>query len=90
MNAIKLSQVEMNSIVSEVRIWTSSTGDIPTTVDQTYKLGEELLVYNEDKNEFLGPIIVLDSTGRMTTVYNTETNFTQNLMPFNWNHNIVI
>ena len=51
MNAIKSAQAEMNSIIAECRIMTALKSDMPPAADRTYKLGEEALVYNEDKTE---------------------------------------
>lgn len=49
MNAIKTAQAEMNSIVAEQRVLTVLTRNILPAADRTYKLGEEELVFNEDK-----------------------------------------
>ena len=70
----------MNSSIAERRIMTALTRDIPPAADRTYKLGEEVLVYNEYKKEWLGPLIVVDSTGRMITAYNPQTKLRQ---PYN-------
>lgn len=37
---------------------------------------------NEDEKELIGPLIVVDSTGRMTTVYNPGTKLQRNFNSF--------
>lgn len=51
MNAIKTSQAWLNSIVSERRILEASPENIWPATDQIYRIGKEVLVYAEEKNE---------------------------------------
>lgn len=43
---------------------------------------DEVFVYSEDKKEWLGPFIAVDSTGGMITVYKPETKLRQNVNAF--------
>ena len=72
MEIIKSAQAEMNSIVAERRVLAALTRDIPPAADRNYKLGEEVLVYSEKEKKWIGPYIVVDSTGRQVTIRNTE------------------
>jgi len=67
---IKTAQAEMNSIVAERKIMTALSKNVPAAADRTYKLGEEILVYNENLKKWEGPYIVADCTGRNITVSN--------------------
>ncbi len=68
MEAIKLAQAEMNSIIAERRVLAALTKKIPPAADRQYNLGEEVLIYDEKVKEWVGPAIVVDCTGRMVTV----------------------
>lgn len=48
MDALKTAQAETNLIVAEWRVREALTGNNPPAADQTYKLGEEVLVYSEE------------------------------------------
>lgn len=63
LEAIKLVQAEMNSIVAERRVQMVLTKSTPPSADQTYKLREEVVIYSDLKKEWLFSFIVVDNTG---------------------------
>lgn len=53
----------MNQMLDEQQVQTAlSKKHLPEAV-RTYKLGEQVLVYFNEKKEWIGPFIVVDSTG---------------------------
>jgi transposase InsO family protein len=48
--AVAAAQMEMSAIVSENRVNAALTHDVPSSVDRTYEVGEEVLVFREKKN----------------------------------------
>lgn len=68
MDALKTAQSEMNTIVAKRGVLTAFTNKILLATDRTYKLDREVLVYSEQKKGWLGPSIVVDSFGKLTTV----------------------
>lgn len=65
MNAIKTTEIEINSIIAEIRVLKALRRGTPPAAEGSY--GEEVFVYNEDKKEWLGRLLFVDSTGRMIT-----------------------
>lgn len=59
------AQAEMNAIFAERKIMTALTGEIPPSAKRIYEMGEEVLVYSENENKSVSPVIVVDTTGRM-------------------------
>jgi hypothetical protein len=49
MAALAAAQMEMSAIVSENRITAALVHKIPSSVDRTYEVGEEVLVFREKK-----------------------------------------
>jgi predicted alpha/beta superfamily hydrolase len=47
MAALAAAQMEMSAIVSENRITAALTHNVPSSVDRTYEVGEEVLVFRE-------------------------------------------
>lgn len=86
MHAIKTDQAELNSIVAERRLLTAITRDIPPAADLNYRIGEEIMFYNEDKTEWIGQLIVLDCTCIMETSCNPSTRLRQTYSAFQVKH----
>lgn len=49
------AQVEMNKILAERRILAALTRSIPAATDVVYRVGQEVLVYQERSREWIGP-----------------------------------
>lgn len=64
------------------RMGQNSASNIPAAVDWTYKLGKEIIVYSEEKKEWIGPYIVMDSSGRMITVRSEDGQKLQTFISF--------
>jgi hypothetical protein len=47
MAALAAAQMEMSAIVSENRITAALAHNVPSSVDRTYEVGEEVLVFRE-------------------------------------------
>lgn len=58
----------MNSIVAERKIHAALTRNVPPAAHRTYKIGEEVLVYNDKNKKWEGLYIVIDCTGRTVTI----------------------
>lgn len=56
MEAIKTAQAEMTAKVAERRIRTALAHEIPPAADQSFKVGEEVLVNSENGKEGTGPL----------------------------------
>lgn len=67
----------MNIIITELKALAALNLIVPPAADRTYKLGEQFLIYNENKKQWKGPYIVVDFTGRNVTEANTEKTFRQ-------------
>lgn len=67
LKAIKVVQAEMSSNVAERREQIALSKNIGPAADGTYRLGEEVIFYSEEKNKWLGSFIVVGFTGRMIT-----------------------
>lgn len=72
----------MNLIVDELRVLIEPTEDIPPSANRAFKLGEDVLVNNEEKKDWLGPLIAVGSTKMMISVYNSETKLWQTFNTF--------
>jgi hypothetical protein len=59
MAALGAAQKEMSAIVSENRITAALTHNVPSSVDRTYKVGEEVLVFREKEKNWTGPMVVV-------------------------------
>lgn len=77
LQALKLAQAEMNSIVAERRVLAALNKSIPSAADRNYKLGEKVLIYSETSKTWIGPYIVIDCTGRIVTVKTHDNSFRQ-------------
>ena len=77
MELIKKAQAEMNNIIAERRVLAALTRDIPPAADRTYQLGEEVLVWSEEKKQWTGPFIVVDCTGRQVTIKTPDNSMRQ-------------
>lgn len=72
MEAVKTAQAEMNAIVAERRFRTALTHEISPAADRSYKVGEEVFVFSENRKEWIGPYLVVGTQGRMVTVQNID------------------
>lgn len=65
----------MNTIIAERRILATSNRSVPPAADRAYKLGEQALVYHENKKQWEGLYIVVycarkwhrNKTGKITS-----------------------
>lgn len=62
----------MNAIVAERYIRSALVHKICLAADQSYKKGEEVLVYCENSREWIGSIRVVSTQGRMVTVQSLD------------------
>lgn len=49
MDAINLAQAERKSVIDEVRVKIALLNNIPAAADCTHKLGEEVLIFSEER-----------------------------------------
>lgn len=68
MEIIKTAHAEMNSIIAERRITAALTRNVPSAADRHYKPNDEVLVYDEQSQQWKGPYIVLECKDRMVNV----------------------
>jgi hypothetical protein len=59
MAALAAAQMEMSAIVSENRITAALAHNVPSSVDRTYEVGEEVLVFREKEKNWTGPMVVV-------------------------------
>lgn len=52
----------MNTIIFERRILAALKRYIPFAADRVYKIGDEILVYDDEYNKWKGPFIVVACT----------------------------
>jgi hypothetical protein len=59
MAALAAAQTEMSAIVSENRITAALAHNVRSSVDRTYEVGEEVLVFREKVKNQTGPMVVV-------------------------------
>lgn len=74
MEALKIAQAEMNAIVAENPILKALTREIQPAADRTYKLGQEVPVHLEQKEDWLGTFTGVKSTELMITPCTSNAN----------------
>jgi hypothetical protein len=57
MAAPAVAQMEMSAIVGENRITAALTHNVPSSVDRTYEVVKEVLVFREKEKKWTGPIM---------------------------------
>lgn len=82
MAALARAQMEMNSIVSERRVQSALTKEIPPAANRTYQLGERVLVFSELSKCWEGPYTVIHVLGRMVTVSSIDGSYRQTFNAF--------
>ena len=69
MKALSEAQMEMNSIISERRVSKILHRNIPQATDQVYRVGEDVLVYREGPDQWMGPFIVSKVQDKRITIF---------------------
>lgn len=82
MEAFKMAQAEMNSIITERRVLEPLTKNLLPVADRNYKFGKEVLVYSNVEKEWAGPFEVTHVQGRMIKVQIKETSVLKTFSSF--------
>jgi hypothetical protein len=72
MAALAAAQMEMSAVVSENRITAALTHKVPSSVDRTYEVDEEVLVFREKEKKWTRPMVVVLVEGKIIAVKNLE------------------
>jgi hypothetical protein len=59
MAALAAAQMEVSAIVSENQITAALAHNVPSSVDRTYEVGEEVLVFREKEKSWTGTMVVV-------------------------------
>jgi hypothetical protein len=59
MAALAAAQMEVSAIVSENQITVALAHNVPSSVDRTYEVGEEVLVFREKEKSWTGTMVVV-------------------------------
>lgn len=76
----------MNAIVAKRRKLRAILWQMSLVADRTFKLGQQAPVYSEQKKEWFGPFIVVESTGRVINVCMRKANVRKHSVLFKLNH----
>ena len=60
--------MEMNAIISERRVSKILHRNIPQATDRVYQAGQEVLVYREGPDQWMGPFILSKVEDKLVTV----------------------
>jgi hypothetical protein len=87
MAALAAAHMEMSAIVSENRITAALNHNVPSSVDRTYEVGEEVLVFREKEKKMTGLMVVVLVEDKIITVKYLESArvlrfSTQQIKPF--------
>jgi hypothetical protein len=87
MAALAAAQMEMSAIVSENRITAALAHKILSSLDRTYEVIAEVLVFREKEKNWTGPMVVVHVEGKIITVRYLESErvlrfSTQHIKPF--------
>jgi hypothetical protein len=87
MAALAAAHMEMSAIVSENRITAALNHNVPSSVDRTYEVGEEVLVFREKEKNWTGPMVVVLVEDKIITGKDLEServlrSSTQHIKPF--------
>jgi hypothetical protein len=68
MAAFAAAQMDMSAIVRENRITAALNHNVPSSVNRTYEVGEEVLVFREKEKKWMGPMVVVLVEDKIITV----------------------
>jgi hypothetical protein len=85
--ALAAAQMEMSEIVSENRVTAALAHNVPSSVDRTYEVGREVLVFCGKEKNWTGPMVVVLVEDKIITVQDLESEralrfSTQQMKPF--------
>lgn len=88
MKALATAQMEMNSIIAERRILMALKKNIPSSSDHVYSIGEEILIYREKPNKWVGPFRITSVNDKLVSIYGEKSKRThtfnkQDIKPYN-------
>lgn len=72
MEIIAAAQMEMNTIIAERRIAEALRRQAPSGIETVYEIGDEVLVYRERKDQWIGPYTITKIDGKIVSVQNSS------------------
>lgn len=68
MKIIKTAQAEISSIIAERKVTAELTKNILSAANRNYEPNDDVLIYDDQSQQWKGPYIEVDCNDRMVTV----------------------